>query len=811
MKPTRKSHYVPQWYQKRFLDKHANRLHYLDLQPDKKHLPDGRTITMNAQSRRYPSQCFYQTDLYTTFFGPYISDGIERRLFGAIDNSGAKAVRAYCSDDLARWHRHFLDFYSYIDSQKTRTPKGLDWVRIHFPELDQNELMREMQAISNMHCTIWTEGVREIVSAENSETKFILTDHPVTTYNPAFPPHSKECAYPNDPSIAFKGTRTIFPLSKDFCLVLSNYEYVLDLDNANPIDKRTNARFGRNTMVRTDALIKSRSLNEQDVQMVNCVLKSRARRYIAAAHRDWLHPDEGFVREWDAVDSVLLPPESELYRFGGELYAGFNDGTTYYQDAFGRTSPANEHLEKTTDKRKIGRNDPCGCGSGRKFKHCCRNKSEFQRPSWTHLSIRERNLSLYNGVFDILGFNEKETWEDVQREINPDHVKEIYGLYGFLWPPDTDIFSLLPKPDGECRALYTGLIDPRTVPLFALGCASWFDQVLIQHPFVNPASVKADFSPVHSSHLYLHQTLKDLYLLLTLMPYIDAGFVNFFPDPCAFDDNLRRQMMAMAKARSDAANFDTTPDDTFLSLAEDDHRRSILTAPRELRRAWIMQASQDNSDTLENMDEAMIEAVLDRMEEQSEHDPLAPLQNDVAHAYKGQLTLMHMAPNLEMSFVLSQATGSMLITDQPHRWKEMAQFSVPPRAQEPASWGRLEELISSQSYVFDANPQTNYRNRALGDYFSFRNSLRSILQATSNAAETPNHTAINELAKSFLSSYESTHHPQNIPASIRIEASVDCCIPDGGFVNKNAHRLLLTSGVQTRLDRVPLALLFAKA
>jgi len=164
-----------------------------------------------------------------------------------------------------------------------------------------------------------------------------------------------------------------------------------------------------------------------------------------------------------------------------------------------------------------------------------------------------------------------------------------------------------------------------------------------------------------------------------------------------------------------------------------------------------------------------------------------------------------------MSFVLSQATGSMLITDQPHRWKELAQFSVPPRAQKTASWGRLEELISSQIYVVDANPQTNYRNRALGDYFSFRNSFRSIFQATSNAAETPNHTAINELAKSFLSSYESTHHPQNIPASIRIEASVDCRIPDGGFVNKNAHRLLLTSGVQTRLDRVPLALFFAKA
>jgi uncharacterized protein YecA (UPF0149 family) len=27
--------------------------------------------------------------------------------------------------------------------------------------------------------------------------------------------------------------------------------------------------------------------------------------------------------------------------------------------------------EKSTSKRKIGRNDPCSCGSGMKYKKCC--------------------------------------------------------------------------------------------------------------------------------------------------------------------------------------------------------------------------------------------------------------------------------------------------------------------------------------------------------------------------------------------------------------------------------------------------------
>ena len=86
MPKTRDNHYVPEWYQKGFLSGKANQLHYLDLAPDTKRLTDGRIITMNCRSMRPTSKCFYQTDLYTTFFGQYINDEIERILFGQIDN-----------------------------------------------------------------------------------------------------------------------------------------------------------------------------------------------------------------------------------------------------------------------------------------------------------------------------------------------------------------------------------------------------------------------------------------------------------------------------------------------------------------------------------------------------------------------------------------------------------------------------------------------------------------------------------------------------------------------------------------------------
>ena len=55
----------------------------------------------------------------------------------------------------------------------------------------------------------------------------------------------------------------------------------------------------------------------------------------------------------------------------------------------GETSPAeSQKRAKTADGKKIGRNDPCPCGSGKKYKNCCgRNK-------WKMIIMRNKNKNL---------------------------------------------------------------------------------------------------------------------------------------------------------------------------------------------------------------------------------------------------------------------------------------------------------------------------------------------------------------------------------------------------------------------------------
>ena len=43
---------------------------------------------------------------------------------------------------------------------------------------------------------------------------------------------------------------------------------------------------------------------------------------------------------------------------------------------------------------KIGRNDPCSCGSGKKYKKCCEKKSSIQRHTFVNLNTQVTKKSM---------------------------------------------------------------------------------------------------------------------------------------------------------------------------------------------------------------------------------------------------------------------------------------------------------------------------------------------------------------------------------------------------------------------------------
>ena len=809
---TRDNHYVPEWYQRGFLADGASKLHYLDLTPDSKTLPGGRVVTFHSHRYKAVSQCFFQTDLYTTFFGRYINDDIERLLFGAIDDTGSRAVRAFSEGGEPNYQKHFINFFSYIDTQKLRTPKGLDWIRANYPRLGQIDLMREMQALRNMNCTIWAEGVREIVSAENADVKFIISDHPVTTYNYALPPNSQNCRYPKEPAITMKATQTIFPLSKNYCLILTNYEYANSPQNAKPLENRTNANLFRSSIVNTVAMVRSRELNNYEVANINLVIKLRARRYIGASEKELLHPENAIKPNWGNAQKILLPPKGDLIGFGGEMYIGYEDGSSSFQDAFGRTKPEIKYLKKQTNGKKLGANSPCSCGSGKKYKKCCRDKPASQRPLSTELSIRERNLAFINGVLNVLGLSEGKVWEDVRRDLNDEQVEKIHEIYGFLWPVDTNIIDLLPKPDNSLRALYTGLIDPRVISRFGTSLCLYFDKVIIQSPFINHACVKPEMSPVKSPRQFREQTLVNVALLLELAPFIDAGYINFVPDPCDFNWHLREQMLAMAEARSGLIDIDEGDRSLFEFIQKENFERTLCSLSEKQQVSQIRQAIPDITDD-------QLQAFMKYIAHKKASDQLILLQDGLYEGKTGQLTMMSLLPNFEMTLLLAQMTGSFILTDSQYRWDEISAshhkdggFSVYP-------WQELTTFIGAQDYPCSAHPEWTFNKRSEGKLGQMRKGFR---EAYHIIQRDPPQKAIDALSQRLMALLQNAQdnaerefglHKQPDPSFRQDKPpnsfafKMNVALPKGGIVNNNVQRLLLATGSSGHLGSTPMAIL----
>lgn len=792
---SRKNHYVPKWYQRRFFSKNSNKLFYLSLAP-RVQKPDGRIIRYREVSELPPSMCFYEQDLYTTQFGEILNDEIERFLMGTIDTEGADAVRAISDGDPNAVHNALQPFFEYLDAQKLRTPKGLDWVKSQYLSLTQVELMVEMQGLRQMHCTMWAEGVREITSAEESDVKFIVTDHPVTIYNAAFPPESLAFRYPADPPIELIGSQTVFVLDENHCLILTNLEYAKNPDDVDLSARRTNARYRGQSIIRTDAYIRTRKFSRDEVIAINYLLKRRAHKFIAAGNKNWLYPEQHFARDWSAIGKVLLPRD-ELWRFGGEIYVGHQDGSVYYQDEFGRTSGAHEYLRKKC-KADVGPNDYCGCGSGRKFKNCCQDRPAQDRPTWDVFSIRERNLMFCGAVQRILGLDKGKSWEDVRRELSDDMVKEIHEAFGSLWPKDTEIASLLPRPDQNIsRGIYLGIIDPRTVGINAIGLLTYFDEIVLPNPFNNPAYFKPDYNPIDAPTQYKEQTLKNIILLLTLEPFIHAGMIHLIPDPMDFNEELRRVVWKMAEGRT--KNWESSEEDRrqFQYLSKDDFKRSWSRLPEEdLRRMF----RQDDPD----MNEEIIKQVLALMMKQREEDPLALLQP--MEPGKSQLQIIK-GFNLEIALFLAGLTGSFVYTDTLVHWRHLHEHTrAGSTAQSDASWSPVLENI--KAIIF---PMQYDENKLMKDRISGGQSgsiRRSITRLLCSMLDVDIPTRLNQMVTELDISVcrMKSKWQDQFPDSV-LDVQLEFSVPAAGFENNAVRRLIVTFGRANDIQIAPIAML----
>lgn len=333
------NHYVPQWYQRRFIPAgQANReLYLLDLQPQ--WVRDGRGVRRQRKTLRRTGtrKCFATEDLYTTRFGSVESHELERVFFGEVDARGKRAVEFFAQFDHDRVSGEALEeLMLYMSTQKLRTPKGLDWLGGQ-AGVGRRDVLDHLTALRSLYGAIWAECVWQIADASESETKFVVSDHPITLYNRSCAPGNPLwCKGADDPDIRLQATHTVFPLSSERLLILTNRSWACN-PRRRPLEPRANPNLFRGAMFNFLEIQTRRPLSEQDVLKINCIIKRRAYRSIAAGREEWLYPERHVKFTWRSIgDDHLLMPDPRSLHPGAEVVLGYASGATEAMDTFGR-------------------------------------------------------------------------------------------------------------------------------------------------------------------------------------------------------------------------------------------------------------------------------------------------------------------------------------------------------------------------------------------------------------------------------------------------------------------------------------------
>ncbi|MGE8258317.1 MAG: hypothetical protein ACN6RJ_02755 [Stenotrophomonas sp.] len=745
--------------------------------------PDGTAILVRPRQRP-PKACFWQNDLYITRFGEYINDQIETVLFQGIDDSGAKAVRAFIGGDAAQVHDQYQPMLAYLGAQKLRTPKGLEWIRSRYPALSQIELIREMQHLRQMFGTLWAECVHEVVSAQDSEVKFMVTDHPVTTFNAGLPLDTSLRNSSNEAQITWNGTQTLFALDANHLLILTHVPYAKDPDNMELTARRVNARHFGNTILRTDALIRGRCFDTNAVIAVNAWLKSRAHQYIAAGEQDWLYPERSAQVDTAALARLLLPPKQELWRHGGEIYIGYKDGSFGYRDSYGRTSRDHEFVAKAPPAIAPASTDWCPCGAEAMFGECCARVHPWERPPWDVLSLRERNLSFLRAIGGVLELTEDESWHNVQRTLSDDQVSTLHRISRRLWPEEADLASLLSRPGGGGpRAIYMGPSDPRTAGESIVSLVPMFDQVLVMDPVLASSHLRPEYSPITSPAQHKQQFLKNIMFWLMLEPLILAGKVLVFPNPGDLNSEFEYSMRTMAKERTAEWHLDPQQLDEFSWMPRDDFERSMLQLPDRALLSLFRDAAP-------NHEEEHYLGALALMRRKGENDPLALLQI-LEDAKALSQTLVVRCVNLEVALFMAQISDAVIVTDVRALWEHLHLHTRAAQSTPPAPTENAIEVNAS------INPFDALAAEATEEAAKVRVSVGNLLRACDINASSVDDS---ELFEAIRTSCEELGRRVHITSEgVQAVMLLTPSMPLNGFESPTTQRLLVSFGD----DRAP--------
>jgi hypothetical protein len=320
---------------------------------------------------------------------------------------------------------------------------------------------------------------------------------------------------------------------------------------------------------------------------------------------------------------------------------------------------------------KVGRNDPCPCGSRKKYKHCCYQKgvdwNRIPDSEWArHLTVRGKNLTFTSVLLDALNLNSIESIPHdfysfiplLKKAVTPTAVRKIHESIPTIWPDAADLDRCYKEERQSTSGLYLGNYEFHIIGRLLNRHALYNDCILLIDPFMDPRRIAAEYNPLENPKEHITMTFHYALLWLSLLPWITEGMVRVIRSPGDFNHALRKHTWDTARSRW--AQNNELKDIPIESIKPPEFEEFFkeqwaLTYPDEF---WI-----DKMKDSEGLTEEFVKKYLHAKREQSLY------YVDVGR--ETQLLRWSSGENYEMGKVICEMTGSHIITDLELRWKEI--------------------------------------------------------------------------------------------------------------------------------------------
>jgi hypothetical protein len=268
-------------------------------------------------------------------------------------------------------------------------------------------------------------------------------------------------------------------------------------------------------------------------------------------------------------------------------------------------------------------------------------------------------MALLGAMSDIFGMGRP--WNKVKDGMTDAQIRDFYRFIADLWPTNTNPQITMPPPDDSTlRALYLGENEPEMMLENVFRFCLYADQILLVNPFDNPNLVAEKYNPIHHPSEWRLQTIRLVFHLMLLTPWIEAGLVVLIPDPGDFNRQLRVQTWDLATKR--LAGWKPSDEDLDQSAMKARTVKMMLLYPRSYMERMAREAIPGISDD-------DVRKVMEHIEHERANDPLLP--NDTIDRIGGQMESGRLGANLEMGMYICQATGAFPYTNVKFRWKEI--------------------------------------------------------------------------------------------------------------------------------------------